>query len=172
MTNAAGVSGKRRPQARAAMRRLHAVRRPPSRNRPHPLAARRRLPPGPARWRGAPRPHLSPQAPTCGPLSPGDDVFPELPHRPVPGHLLVPRQALRQLDLRGKLHTRNHGDNRDDPRSPATPRLRLGARCDVTRARRPLPGACLTSCEHAGLAQTARHRRVEAGPRNDSAGQL
>lgn len=94
-----------------------------------------------ARPRGAPRPHLSPQAPTCGPLSPGDDVFPELPHRPIPGHLLVPRQALRQLDLRGKLHARNHGDNREDRRSPATPRPRLGARCDVTRARRPLPGA-------------------------------
>lgn len=94
-----------------------------------------------ARPRGAPRPHLSPQAPTCGPLSPGDDVFPELPHRPIPGHLLVPRQALRQLDLRGKLHARNHGDKREDRRSPATPRPRLGARCDVTRARRPLPGA-------------------------------
>lgn len=49
-----GVSGRHRPQALPATRRLHAVRRPPSRNRPRPLAALRRLPPGPAPRRLAP----------------------------------------------------------------------------------------------------------------------
>lgn len=46
-------------------------------------------------------PKASEAPPTCGPLGPGDNVLPELPHRPVPGHLLVARQALRQLDFGG-----------------------------------------------------------------------
>lgn len=101
---------------------------------------------------------------TCSPLSPGNDVFPELPHRPVAGHLLVPCQALRQLDLRGELHPRNHGDRPHNPRESQPRRFAWARgvtsphRADLVRAR------YLTSCVRAGLAGTARYCRTLAGP--------
>lgn len=101
---------------------------------PRPRAAR----PAPPARPGPPSP-----APTCGPLSPGDDVLPEPLHRPVPGHLLVSRQALGQLDLGWELHARNHGERRGLParRLPVFP-----------------PGARATSHDSAGLARAGARR--------------
>jgi hypothetical protein len=110
--------------------------------------------------RSRPRAPLPLTLPTCGPLGPGDDVLPELPHRSVPGHLIVPRQALRELDLRRELHAWNHGDARETAGPPSfrTQRSGGGARVSshvmyVTRPRRRRP---------------ARQRHVMAGPCNCS----
>lgn len=128
------------------------------------------MPRAPARPSRPGGPTTAGRAPTCSPLSPGHDVFPELPRRPVPGHLLVPCQALRQQDLGGQLHPRNHGERLTEPRGPSAARLRsrLGACRDVTRPRRPRPNAPVTSYACEGPAVTARHRRLAAGPREDS----
>lgn len=57
-----------------------------------------------------------------------------------------------------------------EPGPPAASRLRsrLGACRDVTRTRRARPDAPVTSYACEGPAVTARHRRLAAGPREDS----
>lgn len=67
---------------------------------------------------------------TCRPLRSGHDVLPQLPQRAVPRHLLIARQALRQLDLRRERHSWNHGEENPETTHSALP---LGRSRDDTR---------------------------------------
>ena len=120
-----------RPAGRTTWK-LHAVGK--SATSGHRPPSRAPAPPARPGSRDAPRPHPANPAPTFGPLSSGDDVFPELPHCPVPGHLLVPRQPLRQLDFGRELYSRTHGDRAETPRYQL-PRRYAWARCVTSHAR-------------------------------------